>query len=113
MAVELRFSRGGVRGRPFYRMVAVERASKRDGRRIELLGTYSPLTNPPSVKLKEDRVRRWIEVGAQYTTTARRIIMKAIPGIIETREKRQRDRIVSERKKRKARLAGKGKKAKK
>lgn len=114
VAVTLRLARYGVRKNAFYRFVALEKASKRNGGVIENLGTYYPMVEPPVLNLKEDRVRRWIEVGAQVSGVARDLIIKKFPGLIEKREEHQRKKIQAARKARKARLAGKTtKKAKK
>jgi small subunit ribosomal protein S16 len=74
MAVALRFSRQGKKKSPFYRIVAADKRSARDGRFIELLGTYHPITK----KLVLDRVRydKWISVGAQPSGTLASIIRR-------------------------------------
>ena len=114
MAVTLRLARYGVRKNAFYRFVALEKANKRNGGVIENLGTYNPMVEPPVLNLTADRVRRWIEVGAQVSGVARDLIIKKFPGLIEKREEHQRKKVQAARKARKARLAGKGtKKSKK
>ncbi len=68
MALKLRLSRHGAKKRPFYRIVVADSRAPRDGRHIEILGTFNPLLPKDSderVKLKEDRVKHWIGVGAQ------------------------------------------------
>ncbi|MEM7690432.1 MAG: 30S ribosomal protein S16 [Pseudomonadota bacterium] len=68
MAIALRLSRGGAKKRPYYRIVAADSRSPRDGKYLEQVGTYNPLLakdSPERVKLKEDRVRYWLGVGAQ------------------------------------------------
>lgn len=72
--VTLRLARFGAKKRPFYRVVATDSRAKRDGRFIEVLGTYDPLTDPPTVNLKGDRVQYWLSVGAQPSDTVRRLI---------------------------------------
>ena len=67
--IKLRLRRMGAKKRPFYRIVAAEHSSPRDGRFIEIVGHYDPLTNPATVVIKDDRVRHWISVGAQPTET--------------------------------------------
>ena len=69
MAVKLRMTRMGAKKRPFYRIVAADSRSPRDGRFIELLGTYNPCTNPAQVNLKE-------EDGAQPSDTVRNLLSK-------------------------------------
>ncbi|MEM7700302.1 MAG: 30S ribosomal protein S16 [Pseudomonadota bacterium] len=68
MAIALRLSRGGAKKRPYYRIVAADSRSPRDGKYLEQIGTYNPLLakdSPERVKLNEDRVRYWLGVGAQ------------------------------------------------
>lgn len=72
--VTLRLARFGAKKRPFYRVVATNSRAKRDGRFIEVLGTYDPLTDPPTVNLKGDRIQYWLSVGAQPSDTVRRLI---------------------------------------
>lgn len=66
--------RTGAKKRPSYRVVVKEKQSKRDGAYLENLGTYNPTRQPAEIKLKMDRVRYWIENGAQPTQTVSRII---------------------------------------
>lgn len=68
MAIALRLSRGGAKKRPYYRIVAADNRSPRDGKYLEQIGTYNPLLakdDPARVKLNEDRTRYWLGVGAQ------------------------------------------------
>ncbi|MEO1047647.1 MAG: 30S ribosomal protein S16 [Pseudomonadota bacterium] len=68
MAIALRLSRGGAKKRPYYRIVAADSRSPRDGKYLEQIGTYNPLLakdSPERVKLNEDRARYWLGVGAQ------------------------------------------------
>lgn len=66
--------RMGAKKAPFYRVVVKEKRSKRDGKYIENLGTYNPMTNPAEVVLKHDRIQYWIGVGAQPTETVASLI---------------------------------------
>ena len=70
----IRLMRTGAKKRPSYRIVVKEKQSKRDGAYLENLGTYNPTREPAEIKLKADRVRYWIEKGAQPTDTVRRLI---------------------------------------
>ena len=75
MAVKLRLLRMGAKKAPFYRIVAADSRAPRDGRFIELLGTYDPRTNPAKVTIKEEEVLKWLNNGAQpscllYTSDA-------------------------------------------
>ena len=68
MAIALRLSRGGAKRRPYYRIVAADSRSPRDGKYLEQIGTYNPMLakdDPARVKLDEDRARYWLGVGAQ------------------------------------------------
>lgn len=67
----------GAKQRPFYRVVAIDERSKRNGAYVELLGTYNPLTEPKEIKLKQDRIDYWIKKGAQPSDGFLRIIGKA------------------------------------
>jgi small subunit ribosomal protein S16 len=66
--------RMGAKGKPFYRVVVKEKRSKRDGKYIENLGTYNPMTNPAEVKLNHERIQYWIGVGAKPTETVASLI---------------------------------------
>ena len=74
MAVTLRLTRGGGKKSPFYRIVAADRRSPRDGRFIEQLGVYDPLRNPPEVRLDPGRVEHWLAVGAVPSQTVKELI---------------------------------------
>jgi small subunit ribosomal protein S16 len=71
--------RMGAKKKPFYRIVVREKRSKRDGKYIENLGTYAPLSNPPKVRLKHDRIQYWISVGAKPTETVASLIKNNPP----------------------------------
>jgi small subunit ribosomal protein S16 len=75
MAVALRFSRQGKKKSPFYRIVATDKRSARDGRFIELLGTYHPTTKV--LKLDAARYDRWLKVGAQPSGTLAAVVRRA------------------------------------
>ena len=74
MAVAIRFSRQGKKTSPFYRIVAADKRCARDGRFIELLGTYHPTTKV--LKLDSERYEKWIKVGAQPSGTLAAVIRK-------------------------------------
>lgn len=80
MAVRIRMQRMGRKKRPCYRIVAADRESPRDGRFIELLGTYDPLQEPPVLKLKNDRIAYWIQQGATASDTVRSLIKRSESG---------------------------------
>ncbi|MDJ0977973.1 MAG: 30S ribosomal protein S16 [Erythrobacter sp.] len=84
MAIALRLSRGGAKKRPYYRIVAADSRSPRDGKYLEQIGTYNPLLakdSPERVKLNEDRARYWLGVGAQPSDRVLRFLDAA--GILE------------------------------
>src|SRR5258708_14977671 len=70
MAVVLRLMRAGAKKRPFYRMVAADSRRQRDGRFLEILGHYNPLTRPYELVVHKDKVVAWIEKGAQPSEQA-------------------------------------------
>jgi len=75
MAVALRFSRQGKKKSPFYRIVAADKRCARDGRFIELLGTYHPTTKV--LKLDAEKYQKWISVGAQPSGTLAAVVRRA------------------------------------
>ena len=76
MAVKLRLKRMGAKQRPFYRIVAADARSPRDGRFIETVGTYNPITNPAEVKINKELALKWLNNGAQPTDTVRTLLKK-------------------------------------
>ena len=76
MPAKIRLQRHGKKGQPFYHIVVADSRSPRDGRFIEKLGTYNPLTNPAQINIKFDRALYWYSNGAQPTDTARSLLSK-------------------------------------
>lgn len=76
MAVKLRLQRFGANKRPFYRVVAADSRSPRDGRFLEIVGTYNPVTQPAQVKINEEKVLKWLGNGATPTDTVRSLLSK-------------------------------------
>lgn len=74
MAVKLRMQRHGSKKKPFYFIVAANSTSPRDGKFIEKLGTYNPLTVPATINLDREKALEWLHKGAQPTNTVRRIL---------------------------------------
>jgi small subunit ribosomal protein S16 len=74
MAVKIRLARHGAKKRPFYRIVAASSEAPRDGRFLEVLGTYNPLTSPATIQVKEDRVLDWLGKGAQPSDTVKSLL---------------------------------------
>ena len=77
MVVRIRLARHGRKKRPFYRLVVADSRSPRDGKFIEMIGTYNPLTDPAEGKVNEERAIYWLKVGAQPSDTARSLLRKA------------------------------------
>jgi len=74
LAVKLRLRRIGKKKQPVYKLVAADARSPRDGKFLEAVGLYNPLTNPHTIDLKEDRVFYWLNVGAQPTNTVKSLL---------------------------------------
>jgi small subunit ribosomal protein S16 len=75
MAVKIRLRRMGGRQKPYYRIVAADSRFPRNGRFIEILGTYNPLIKPAQVKLEEEKVLAWLGKGAKPTDTVRSLLV--------------------------------------
>jgi small subunit ribosomal protein S16 len=73
----IRLSRVGARKKPYYRIVVIEKDRARDGRSLEVVGTYNPRTNPATVDLKRDRVDYWTGKGAQLSDRVNKLVEKA------------------------------------
>jgi small subunit ribosomal protein S16 len=67
----------GAKKRPFYRVIVAEKRGKRDGRFIEIVGHYNPLTDPAQVKLDQERIDYWIKCGAQPSDTVKSLIRRS------------------------------------
>ncbi|MBQ3073647.1 MAG: 30S ribosomal protein S16 [Ruminococcus sp.] len=76
MAVKIRLRRMGAKKNPFYRIVVADSRYPRDGRFIEEIGTYNPLTEPAEVKVNEDAAKKWIANGAQPTDKVKALFKK-------------------------------------
>ncbi len=76
MAVKLRLKRGGSKQRPFYRIVAADARSPRDGRFIDTIGTYNPIPAEYEVNIDEEKAMYWLTNGAQPTDTVRNLLSK-------------------------------------
>lgn len=74
MAVHLRLLRMGAKKQPYYRIVASDSRRSRDGRFLEIVGTYNPITKPAEVKVFEDKLTTWFDQGAQPTDTVRSLL---------------------------------------
>jgi len=72
----IRLARFGAKKKPFYRVVVIEKERARNGRSLEVVGHYNPLSNPPAVSLKHDRIEHWTKNGAQLSDTVARLVEK-------------------------------------
>ncbi|MBE7048005.1 MAG: 30S ribosomal protein S16 [Ruminococcaceae bacterium] len=81
MAVKMRLKRMGAKKAPFYRVVVADSRYPRDGRFIEAIGTYNPLTSPSEIKIDAEKAQKWLSNGAQPTDTVKGLLKKS--GIIQ------------------------------
>ncbi len=75
--VKIRLQRQGKKKAPFYHIVVADSRAPRDGKIIEQLGTYDPMTDPATIKLDKEKVEKWIKNGAKPTDTVKMLIEKA------------------------------------
>lgn len=80
----IRLSRVGARKQPYYRVVVIEKDRARDGRSVEVVGTYNPRTNPATVTLKHDRVEYWTSKGAQLSDRVQKLVANAAKAAPQT-----------------------------
>lgn len=85
MALKIRLTRMGSKQNPFYRVVVADSRSPRDGKFIDIIGTYNPLTEPAEIKIDADKAKKWIANGALPTDTARSLLVRN--GILEQPKK--------------------------
>ena len=83
--VKIRLQRQGAKGAPFYHIVVADSRSPRDGKYIDLLGTYNPLTNPAEIIIDNAKAQKWLKDGATPTETAKTLLVKS--GAINTENK--------------------------
>jgi small subunit ribosomal protein S16 len=74
MAARIRLTRKGTKKKPFYRIVVADSEAPRDGKFLEIIGTYNPLTDPAEVKIDSERLRVWLDRGARPSDTVRSLI---------------------------------------
>ncbi|MGE4552575.1 MAG: 30S ribosomal protein S16 [Desulfovibrionaceae bacterium] len=77
MSLKIRLTRMGSKKRPYYRIVALDSAVRRDGRPLEFLGHYNPMTNPPEILIDKEKLEKWTKSGAQPSETVRSLIKQA------------------------------------
>jgi small subunit ribosomal protein S16 len=73
----IRLARFGARKQPYYRVVVIEKRQARNGRSLEIVGTYNPRTNPATVDLKRDRIEHWVGLGAQLSDRVGKLLAKS------------------------------------
>ncbi len=76
MAMKIRLTRMGSKKRPFYRIVAINSGSRRDGRAVEYLGHYNPMVDPAVIKVDKEKVEFWLKRGAQPTDTVNALLKR-------------------------------------
>ena len=76
MGVKIRLARHGAKKRPFYRVVVADSESPRDGKFLEVVGTYNPVTDPADVSLNGERIKYWMDQGAKPTNTVKNLLKK-------------------------------------
>ncbi len=76
MAVTIRLTRMGAKKKPFYRVVVADSRFPRDGRFIEVLGTYDPNPDPPAIKVDQEKIQTWLKRGAHPSTTVKSLLKK-------------------------------------
>ena len=81
MAVKIRLRRMGAKKAPFYRVIVADERSPRDGKFIDEIGYYNPLTNPAEVKIDAEKAQKWLDNGAQPTQTVKSLLTKS--GIVK------------------------------
>ena len=74
MATKIRLNRMGAKKRPYYRLVVADSRSPRDGRFVEIIGHYNPLTDPAEIVVDKEKAALWLERGAQPSDTVRRLL---------------------------------------
>lgn len=77
MAVHIRLRRTGTTRKPAYRVVVADSRAARDGKFIEVIGHYNPLTNPPTIKIEVEKAQAWIKKGAQPSNTVKTLLARA------------------------------------
>ncbi|MBO4897637.1 MAG: 30S ribosomal protein S16 [Clostridia bacterium] len=77
MAVKIRLRRMGAKKAPFYRVVVADSRYPRDGRFIEEVGTYNPMTNPSEIKLDAEKINKWLATGAQPTDSVKSLLKRS------------------------------------
>ncbi len=77
MAVKIRLTRMGAKKAPFYRVIVADSRAPRDGKFIDIIGTYNPLTDPAEIKIDAEKANKWLKNGATPTETAKQLLVKS------------------------------------
>ncbi len=84
MAVKIRLTRMGDKKAPFYRVIVADSRAPRDGKFIDIIGTYNPLTDPAQINIDKEKAEKWLKNGATPTDTAKQLLVKS--GVIEKKQ---------------------------
>jgi small subunit ribosomal protein S16 len=82
MAVRIRLTRKGRKKQPFYRIVVADSQAPRDGKFLDIVGTYDPMQNPAAVNIDNEKLDSWMKKGAKPTETVESLIRKFVPGVV-------------------------------
>ncbi len=82
----IRLARFGARKQPYYRVVVIEKERARNGRPVEVVGTYNPRTNPATVDFKRERVTYWMSKGAKCSERVTKLLATPVPAAVATSE---------------------------
>lgn len=82
MAVRIRLTRKGRKKQPFYRIVVADSESPRDGKFLDIVGTYDPMQDPAAVQIDNEKLDAWMKKGAKPTETVESLIKKFVPGVV-------------------------------
>lgn len=103
MALKIRLARFGCKGQPFYRIVVANSECRRDGRHIEIVGTYNPMVAENKAAFKDERVKHWVSLGAKPTERVFRLYTQYCGDFLKETQVDQTKRVQAARRKRKER----------
>ena len=82
MAVRIRLTRKGRKKQPFYRIVVADSEAPRDGKFLDIVGTYDPMQNPAAINIDNEKLDVWMKKGAKPTEAGESLIRKCVPGVV-------------------------------
>jgi len=82
MAVHIRLTRKGRKKQPFYRIIVADSQAPRDGKFLDIVGTYDPMQNPAAISIDNEKLETWMKKGAKPTETVESLIRKYVPGVV-------------------------------